>query len=336
MHINVRHSLIDTETIKQLAVDYGLPGDVQCEILARGLNDTYLITDQHDTKYIYKLYRSGWRDREAILFELEAIHHLYKQSFRASYPFEKGNGDYLTEVMAPEGKRYGALFSYTVGERPQMTPANSEVIGATLGRLHELTADYAPERGRGFELDTQTLIDEPAAIISPVIERYLGGTAVKILHIVVENTKADLAEFDLDKGFCHGDFHNHNMHIQDDIIEVFDFDNCAIGYRAYDMAVSWWNLKNNYRNLETECWDAFLKGYLIERDLATDDVRSLPLFITARRIWLMGTMIAHDDVWGTNWINEQTLKLFIGQLRTDRPGDEDLQKLDENVLNGGE
>ncbi|WP_010529807.1 phosphotransferase enzyme family protein [Lentibacillus jeotgali] len=330
MQLNVKHSLIDTETIKQLAGMYDLPNDVQCELLTSGKNDTYLLTDQNEAKYIFRLYRAGHRDKEAILFELDAVNYLHTQGFRASYPIKKPDDDYLTEIAAPEGLRYGVLFNYSEGERPQINEKHSGLIGAALGELHERTLGFLSSHDRGFELDTSHLLDEPAAVISPVIERYLGGQSVTILHTVVENTKADLKEYNLEKGFCHGNFYNHNMHIHDGKIDVFDFDDCAVGYRAYDIAVSWWDLKNNYKNLEEEYWNAFLKGYLTEKHLAADDVRSLPLFITARRIWLMGTMITNDDVWGTNWINEQTLSLFIGQLRTDRLGDADLRELDEN------
>src|SRR5699024_3125580 len=127
----------------------------------------------------------------------------------------------------------------------------------------------------------------------------------------------------LETGFCHGDFHNHNMHIHERTINVFDFDNCAFGHRAYDIAISWWNLQNNYTNLKSEWWDAFLEGYLSRRQLSPDDFKSLPLFITARRIWLMGTMLENEDVWGTNWINTRTLELFVWQLKTDRIADEE-------------
>ncbi|MFD1361870.1 phosphotransferase enzyme family protein [Lentibacillus salinarum] len=328
----IRHSLPDTETIKRIMTDYDLEEPVQCHVLARGINDTYAIIDGTEHRYIFRLYRHGWRNWQGISFELDALNHLYEQGVRLSYPIKKRNGQHLSEIEAPEGLRYGVLFSYSAGERPSITVANSEMIGATLGRLHLKTSGFMSNYKRGFELDTDHLLDEPAAVISPVVDKYLGHQAVSILHTVVENTKADLAVLDLEKGFCHGDFYNHNMHIEDGKMEVFDFDNCAIGYRAYDIAVSWWNLLNNYRSVERECWDAFLKGYLTERNLQADDVRSLPLFITARRIRLLGTMLVNDDVWGTNWINERTLKLFIGQLRTDRLGDEDLREMDEDWL----
>ncbi|SEQ38454.1 Ser/Thr protein kinase RdoA involved in Cpx stress response, MazF antagonist [Virgibacillus subterraneus] len=320
MDIQVRHSLIHKDSILQIIDEHDIEA-LQCDFLARGLNDTYLITTEKET-YIYRLYRTGWRDREAILFELDAINHL--QGDRVSFPIKKKDGNYLTEVKAPEGVRYGVLFSYSKGERPQINVENSKIIGETLGRLHNKSDKLTTQHERGFELDTEHLLDEQVAVISPILKKCLGNEAEETLHIVVENIKTDLTELNLETGFCHGDFHNHNMHIHDGVIEVFDFDCCAMGYRAYDVAVSWWNLKNNYKNIETECWDAFLKGYLEERKLADDDLKSLPLFITARRIWLLGTMLRNDDVWGTNWINSRSLELFIWQLKTDRLGDEDI------------
>ncbi|GAA0439836.1 phosphotransferase enzyme family protein [Lentibacillus halophilus] len=332
MQVKVKHALIDTQTINQMVTEHHLRSIADCHLLARGLNDTYYLEDEQGYRYIFRLYRSRWRDKQAILFELEAINLLYRQGFRASHPVKKRNGDYLYEAEAPEGLRYGVLFSYSEGERPPINMETSELIGATLGRMHQLTTGFTSTYERGFELGINDLLDNPADIISPVIDNYLGHGAVDLLHTVVKNTKADLADLDLERDFCHGDFHNHNMHLSSDGMELFDFDDCAIGFRGYDIAVSWWNLLNNYKNMENECWDAFLKGYTANRDLADDDFRSIPRFITARRIWLMGTMLANDDVWGTNWINERTLKLFMGQLRTDRPGDKDLQELDDEGI----
>ncbi|RYG71751.1 hypothetical protein EU245_13060 [Lentibacillus lipolyticus] len=332
VQINVSHTLINPETIKQLLEGHGMTEEAQCEILFRGLNDTYEITDQLGRKYIFRLYRTGWRDKQAILFELDGLSQLAAHRFQLSVPVQKLDGNYIYELHAPEGVRFGVLFTYAEGERPQINTDTSRLIGASLGQMHDLTTGFTSVYKRGFELDTHHLLDEPAEVIAPVLEKHVGPEAVEILHIVANNTKADLAVLDLEKGFCHGDFHNHNMHLHDGGVEVFDFDCCAIGYRGYDLAVSWWNLKNNYKKMEEECWDAFLEGYSAQRNLAADDMKSLPLFITARRMWLLGTMIANQDVWGTSWINERTLKLFIGQLRTDRPGDTELQEFDNKGI----
>lgn len=90
-----------------------------------------------------------------------------------------------------------------------------------------------------------------------------------------------------------------------------------MGYRAYDIATAWWNLLHNYGKQEEECWDAFLDGYFSRRQLSGDDMASLTAFISIRRIWLIGTMLANDDVWGTNWLNREAFEIFMLQLKSD-------------------
>lgn len=328
MQINVKRSLIEPETIKHILTHYDLTGPLHCEYLANGLNDTYFVTDENSEKYIFRLYRAGGHDYSAISFELTAVQHLKNQGLNVSYPVQTRGGQLINELEAPEGKRYGVLFTYSEGERPQITIANSELIGKTLGRLHRLSHDFLPVQERGFNIDVNHLLDTPAAVIIPEIERYLDDKASQVFKTVVENTKADLSALDLKEGFCHGDFHNHNLHVFNGDMSVFDFDGCAWGFQGYDIAVAWWNIKNNCRHEEEACWEAFLQGYVKEQNFSGADIKSLPLFITARRVWLLGTMIANDDVWGTNWINQRSLELFVGQLRTDRLGDEDLLELD--------
>ncbi|MEC5423788.1 phosphotransferase [Virgibacillus sp. C22-A2] len=315
-NIEVKHTLIDESSIRNLLVQYNLENVIHCSFLSRGLNDTYLVTTKKES-YIFRIYRYGWRDRTSVHFEIDAINHLRDNNFNVSFPILNRNNSYLCEIAAPEGLRYGVLFSYTKGERPLINEESSQLIGGTLGKMHELSDGFQSNHNRGFKLDLNHLLDEPVEVIAPVLKRYLGKEADEALKEVVKDIKTELAAKELEVGFCHGDFHNHNMHINNREIEVFDFDCSAIGYRAYDVAVSWWNLINNYKSQEQDCWGDFLTGYLNHRNLSKDDRESLPLFITARRIWLLGTMLRNDDVWGTNWINKASMELFILQVRTD-------------------
>ncbi|MFA1819843.1 phosphotransferase [Virgibacillus oceani] len=315
-NIKTKHTLIDEASIKELLHDYNLDKIKQCQFLTSGLNDTYYIKDARRA-YIFRVYRHNWRDASGILFELDALNHLKKQKFPLSSPISKKDGSYLCEIKVPEGLRYGVLFSYANGERPIVNTDHSFLMGKTLGKMHVQTDNFQTREDRGFEIDTAYLLDKPSSFITPVLETYFDKEVVKSFHDTIEKIKIELEERNLEIGFCHGDFHNHNMHIKSKKLEIFDFDCCGIGYRAYDIAVSWWNLITNYKNDEKECWDAFLQGYLTERDLRKDDFYVLPFLTTARRIWLLGTMLENDDVWGRNWINKQALELFILQLKTD-------------------
>ncbi|MBP1970115.1 Ser/Thr protein kinase RdoA (MazF antagonist) [Virgibacillus natechei] len=315
-NIRVKHTLIDERSILELLQGYNLGPISRCSFLTRGLNDTYLIITPRK-QYIFRVYRYGWRNKEAIQFEIDALQHLKNKTFTISHPIAKRDGTYLNEIDAPEGLRYGMLFSYSQGERPAINARNAQLIGESLGKLHHKTDDFHSEYNRGFKIDLNHLLDEPTAMILPVINKFFGKKVEGDVQEIVENLKTGLRNKELEIGFCHGDFHNHNMHVENGKIEVFDFDGAAMGFRAYDVAVSWWNLLTNYGEKEEECWEAFLKGYSSQRTLAKDDFASLPLLITARRFWLLGTMLQNEDVWGTNWINKQSLELFILQIKTD-------------------
>ena len=314
--IKAKHTLIDEASIKELLQNYKLGTIKQCQFLTSGLNDAYYIESTHHT-YIFRVYRHDWRGESKILFELDALNHLRKQNFPLSFPISKKDGSYLCEIKAPEGVRYGVLFSHADGERPIVNTDHSLLIGKTLAKMHKQTDTFTSKHKRGFTIDAAYLLEKPASFITPVIKTYFDKEIVKSFHDHVEKIKIGLEDRELEIGFCHGDFHNRNMHIKNNKLEIFDFDCCGIGYRAYDIAVSLWNMITIYNKSEKECWDKFLQGYLTERDLHKNDMYVLPFLITARRIWLLGTMLENDDVWGRNWINKQVLELFILQLKTD-------------------
>ncbi len=319
--VQPKHTLITEASIKGLMHTYDIGHVDECIFLTRGLNDTYRIKTANDY-YIYRVYRHGWRDYSSIQFEADGLQHLKQRRFPVSYPIIKSDGTMISTIEAPEGTRYGVLFTYSPGERPTIQPNHAGKIGELLGKMHSLTDDFRSSNYRGFKLDESHLLDESLSRINPLIKAYLGEEAEEEIANAVKNIKKELSNKKLEVGFCHGDFHNHNMHINQGNLEVFDFDCSAIGYRAYDIAVAWWNIRSNYQSEEKACWNAFLSAYLEERNLSDDDFQSLPLFITARRIWLLGAMLENDDVWGSNWINKSSLELFILQIQSDRNREE--------------
>lgn len=316
-NLSVKHSLITAESVFHFLSHYHLPEVLGCDFFTRGLNDTYLVTTRNE-KYIFRIYRHGWRDKSDILFELDAIHHLKKEGYSLSVPVPKRNGDLLCDIAVPEGLRYGVLFTFTKGDRPEIHPDHCRQIGQALGNLHNKSIAFGSDHKRNFDLDLKHLLDDPASLILPTIKRILSDRQIQEFNETVESVKKDLVHRKLEYGFCHGDFHNFNMHVKDRQIEAFDFDCCGHGYRSYDLAVFWWNLKKNYSALEKSCWDHFLNGYLSQRSLSEDDLKSLPQLVTARRIWFMGILLKNDDVWGTHWVNEINFSNFINQLKEDK------------------
>ncbi|WP_404407222.1 phosphotransferase [Jeotgalibacillus malaysiensis] len=317
--IHIKHSLIGEQTIQDLAHDYDLPHVTECLFLARGLNDTYVLKTNEDN-YIFRVYRKGWREEDAILFELEAIEFAQHEGIHSSVPVKRKDGHYLTKIEAPEGTRFGVMFTYSKGERPEITEENSGRIGRALANLHNATDRFKPTYSRGYELNVNHLLKAPVAIIMKRLGHALTEEQETLLHEVVSKVKEVAENKELSYGFCHGDFHNFNFHLHDGNLEAFDYDCCGTGYRAYDLAVFWWNLKNNYPQQEKTCWRSFLNGYESVRKIDEVDKKALPYFVAARRIWFMGVLAANEDVWGRAWINEQNMNHFFGQLASDVRG----------------
>src|SRR5690625_3773254 len=139
--IKAKHTLIDDTSIRELLHYYELENVNQCRFLTRGLNDTYIIKDA-DSAYIFRVYRHNWRNESAILYELDALQHLQKQNYPVSFPIRKKDGSFLCEMEAPEGLRYGVLFSYANGERPKISEDHSMLIGKALGKMHAMTDTF--------------------------------------------------------------------------------------------------------------------------------------------------------------------------------------------------
>lgn len=113
--ISVIHSIISGEAlIETVLYNYSIGTPASCQIYKRGLNDTYLVKTEQE-RYILRVYRYGWRTKQEIDFELELLVFLHEQKQPVAYPLKREDGTFTTAIIAPEGERYAAVFSYAPG-----------------------------------------------------------------------------------------------------------------------------------------------------------------------------------------------------------------------------
>lgn len=92
MHFfEVRHSLLSNNTIERFSNSYDIGKIISCSFLTRGLNDTYLVVTENN-KYIFRVYRKGWREKSDILYELDAINHASECGVAVSKPLIRKDG----------------------------------------------------------------------------------------------------------------------------------------------------------------------------------------------------------------------------------------------------
>ncbi|WDL95969.1 phosphotransferase enzyme family protein [Alicyclobacillus sp. ALC3] len=310
----VMHSLLASEALANfVSENYSVGQVVTCKLLSKGLNDTYLIGTSDDS-YVLRVYRTPWRSKSEVLYELEVLDFLAHHGASVSAPVPNGFGQLACEVPAPEGMRCLALFTYAEGRRTRLNPDISFAYGQTVGQLHSLTDDFVSTHTRPG-LDFAQLLDEPIRRFSSVMTEFGGDIAyVQAFACAIRD---QLSQCDLNVGFCHGDVHDWNAHWNGNELTFFDFDCCGPGYRAYDLAVFLWNLKTNYKGEEAQNWASFIDGYRTVRTLTDSELQSIPWFVAARRIWLAGVYLSNEDVWGTGIINEGFFRAFVDQLKGD-------------------
>jgi Ser/Thr protein kinase RdoA (MazF antagonist) len=271
--------------LAEVARVYAIDTPVTCQLLRRGLHDTYLVTTRDD-RYIARVYRMGGRSLPEIAYELELLAHLAVKGVSVSLPIAARDGARSRPLLAPEGTRQLVLFTYAAG---QPLSWNEEehcyLAGRVLAAIHAASEGFVSQHVR-FALDLAYLIDAPLAAIRPFLAhrpedwRYLEGLAGR-LRARVEA----VAGRGLEWGVCHGDFGG-NIHIAaDQTPRVFDFDFCGPGWRAYDFVAAYgfstgWN--------RSGIWGAFLRGYTATRRLGAVDLAAVPLFRAISRLWSLG------------------------------------------------
>jgi len=171
-------------------------------------------------------------------------------------------------------------------------PGKARALGAAVGKLHVATeAVWAPTGIRPF--DTYGLLGRPMALLKEVANPSALSPFVAEMRERIEAIPNDLKTF----GPVHGDLHQGNCHFDGDKVTLFDFAECGVGWRAFDLAGFLWPWRDDHikeRPLRAAC-DAYLEGYRSARKLSREEEHALPALVRVRDLWETGEWIATGD-----------------------------------------
>jgi len=283
-----------------------------CRLLHRGLNDSYLVEAARG-RHVLRVYRAGWRTTEEIAYEVAALEHLGAKGVPVALPMRRRDGNVVDWLRAAEGNRAAVLFTHAPGRELDGSIEDSRRYGRAVASVHAATDDFETGHER-FALDLEHLLTEPLAAIRPFLRhRPTDLDTIETLASLVRRRVAALPAGEMDRGFCHGDFHGDNAHIGGDTVMMFDFDCCGPGWRAYDIAVFRWRWGDDEAGEAR--WTAFLEGYRSLRPIGEADLAAVPLFVVARAIWLRGLHAANTADWGRSWLNDAYWDRLLKGLR---------------------
>jgi Ser/Thr protein kinase RdoA (MazF antagonist) len=218
-----------------LQAQYQFSGNATCKLLKTGINHSYLITDG-ERKFVFRLYSLNWRSRTEIAAEIKLLNLLRDGNVPVSYPIQDTTGNYIQLLNAPEGDRYGVLFSFAKGKKHlNFSTSLHYKVGETMAHIHQVTHNLQLKRA------TYT----PKVLLHDSFERlkqYLPADTTEMQwmastqkYLLGELAKADTGK--LRQGVIHMDIWFDNLNItKEDDITIFDFDFCGNGWLCLDLA----------------------------------------------------------------------------------------------------
>jgi Ser/Thr protein kinase RdoA (MazF antagonist) len=208
---------------------------ITCKLVKTFVNDTYLVTD-NALQYIFRVYTLNWRSKQQVEAEIQLINTLWQNSISVSYPIADQNGRYVQSLPAPEGERWGVLFSFAPGRKiMQPSPELHESIGVTMANMHRITGNLSLNR---VHYTPQVLLMdsfEKFRSYLPVGSEELPYMTNLQQNLLREMTTVDMAG--IRQGAVHLDIWADNLHIDEaGTMTLFDFDFCGNGWLCYDIA----------------------------------------------------------------------------------------------------
>lgn len=112
-------SILSSEALgERVLPHYSLTGSHTCQLLQHGDNDTYLAY-QAQNKYILRVWSKDDRPWTEIEAEVELLDFLVQHGVPATQPLKRLDGRFLSEIYAPEGRRFVRVFHHADGRIPR-------------------------------------------------------------------------------------------------------------------------------------------------------------------------------------------------------------------------
>jgi len=312
----VSSSIVSTAALGPFLIkQYGLTTAATCQLLKAGISHTYLLTDGV-TRYIFRLYTLDWRSRTEILEEIRLLDLLLAHDVPVSYALPDQSSAYIQEIPAPEGLRYGVLFSYANGEKLfNFSPDVHMHIGEVMGRMHQLTHNLHLERetytSDRLLVDSFNYLQQRLPADTDEM-RFMQSAQVYLLR---ELQQADTAQ--LRQGVVHLDIWFDNLHIaQNHRVTLFDFDFCGNGWLCLDVAYYILQIHSTEKDEQERDQKvaAFLVGYESVTPLTGEEKRLLPMLGVTLYFFYLGIQSQRYENWSNTFLNETYIKRYVNLL----------------------
>jgi amicoumacin kinase len=244
----------------------------------------------HNTVYsygdlIFRLSPFGRRKEVDIINELAFINGLWEKDVPVSLPVKSLRGNFIE----PVGNQFLVVFEKAKGTHIDVSNSgiwNKELYyhwGNLMGKMHKAGNNIKLDRPRWTVGQPDLLNLLPRIASEPIEEKYK-----QLLNDLVSFPQTpDLF------GLIHNDFHQGNLFVNEGMLTIFDFDESAYHWFAYDLATSfyhaYWQASSSTPediHFSRVYWEHFLRGYQQEHRLSKEIIQQIPIFLKIREIFL--------------------------------------------------
>lgn len=295
---------------------YNLSESTECKLFRAGMNHVYIVTDLNEN-YVFRVYTFDWRTKTEITEELRLLVHLNKNKTPVSFPIADNLNEYIQEFNAPEGKRFGVLFSFAEGAKlAKFTAETSFFIGQALAKVHKSTENFVLNR----------IVYDNKVLLVDSLERtrqffWKETDEIKFIESTANFLQDKFNTIEKEQiryGAVHLDVWFDNMHFdEDNKVTLFDFDFCGNGWLCLDISYFLFqlfstNLSENDYQVKAE---SFLKGYETITEISKEEKRILSFGCLGIMIFYISMQCDRYDSWANIFLNEDHLKRFVGNLK---------------------
>ncbi len=312
----INSTLCPNELGKLIQQKYGLSDKTECKIFRLAMNHLYIVFDG-ENKYVFRVYTHNWRTRLEIEEELRLLTLLKDAGRQVAFPIADESKQFIQEIEASEGKRFGVLFSYAKGVKTaKFSRQTSFLIGQALAKVHQSTENIELKR---MPYTVENLLTNPVLKTKEFYNTNI--SEVQFLESLSTFLKLKMESLDNSKmrfGAVHLDVWFDNLHINNEKeITFFDFDFCGNGYLCFDISYFLFQLFSTHLNEEEFQIkaDSFLKGYKSVTEICDEEKKFLPFVCLAIMIYYISVQCDRFEYWTNIFLNEDHLKRMVGNLK---------------------
>jgi Ser/Thr protein kinase RdoA (MazF antagonist) len=291
---------------------YSLSALPKCRIIRSGINDNYIVTTE-EKKFVFRVYSLDWRTEKEINEEIRLLAKLRDANISVSYALPDKDGKYLQTLDAPEGKRFGVLFSFAEGKKiVHFAPELHFKIGEVMANLHKVVVNQTIDR---VTYTPEVLLAGSFECLKEFVPE--DSEEMQFMYSAQQFLLKELREAntsELRKGIVHIDIWFDNLNITGDgAITLFDFDFCGNGWLALDPACYLMELQFT-EQVESEYRakaEGFLGGYESVTPLTAEEKRLIPALGACLYFFYLGVQCQRFDNYSNVFLSEANLKRYI-------------------------